>query len=639
MWIIRNRKSTLAIESCVVNSDGSITVTFSGVLRSNWGATLFVKPLYQSNYTDEGCGSGPVAVTWFNEISEPPLDSLNTSNPSGSLPLSSSVTVTHITCVYDDCGNCAPNCELVKLKSTVYHKLELYVFSQSEYYCSVCSEMPIPTPTLTATRTLTPTPTSTPTSTPTLTRTPTLTQTLTSTSTNTPTLTSTPTPTLTGTQTPTRTSTPTLTSTQTPTRTSTQTPTRTSTPTLTSTQTPTRTSTSTPTLTGTQTPTRTSTSTPTSTPPATPTSTPPATPTSTPPATPTSTPPATPTSTPPATQTSAPTQTPQVSSSPQTTPSYVPPPSFANLPFRRSLDLASINNNIDSIKYNSPNNTDMAVCLAFFSPSLSKNLLNNYNTIISKLSQANIPNFTIELSYNNKFIIENSFVKVISKSVMFHKENLWNVLANKIPSKFRKLIFLDADIVFTNPNWYEETSNRLEEFDVIQPFEYAIWQGKYGNLEMSNPCSAQFIGLNDKLDFSKCHPGFAWAMNRTIFSDMGGFFENQVLGAGDALFAMALNKNKLSVGDYGYHSSLINNYNKYLENVSNLDVSVDYLEYCNAIHLYHGSIDNRNYENKKYPKNIQLIKRKDGILEWNSNNIKENNRIMQNYFNSRKEDS
>jgi hypothetical protein len=196
-------------------------------------------------------------------------------------------------------------------------------------------------------------------------------------------------------------------------------------------------------------------------------------------------------------------------------------------------------------------------------------------------------------------------------------------------------MFLDGDIIFTNPNWYEETSNLLRFNDIVQPYEVAAWQGKDESIRLSNPCSAQFIGLGQDLDFSKSHPGFAWAMNRKTFDEINGFYEHQVLGAGDALFGMALNKQKLKSNHYGYHKSLIRSYNEYLNNISNYNLNIDYLNDCDAIHLYHGELSNRNYGGKEIPPSLDLTRNENGLLDWKNNEM---NEMMIRNFSSRKED-
>lgn len=285
-------------------------------------------------------------------------------------------------------------------------------------------------------------------------------------------------------------------------------------------------------------------------------------------------------------------------------------------------------------EYKDPAKKDMAVCLAFFSPVNSKRLLNNYIKIKKSLNDARIPNYTIELKLNNKSFISDAYLSLDSSSIMFYKENLWNILAEKISKKYKKLCFLDCDITFSDMDWYEKTSELLEESDIVQPFENAIWLDEQDAEVQRNPCVAQFIGFGNKLDFSNSHPGFSWAVNRKIFDKINGFYQDHVLGAGDAFFAMALNHSKLKPSSYGYHKDLVDSYNNYLKNIKKCKIKVDYLEGCDAIHSYHGKLENRNYT-KAEVKNIKLIKDNFGLLQWED--IKNNQAVLE-MFRNRKED-
>jgi hypothetical protein len=287
-----------------------------------------------------------------------------------------------------------------------------------------------------------------------------------------------------------------------------------------------------------------------------------------------------------------------------------------------------------SDQYNKPSNKDMAVCMCFFSPVNSKALLNNYKRVKKSLDDAEIPNYTIELKFSNKLLINDSYFSLFTKSIMFYKENLWNILAEKIPTKYKKLCFLDSDIKFSDLDWYEKTSTLLKTADIVQPYETAVWLDKQNNEIQRSPCVAQFIGFGNELDYSRCHPGFAWAMNRKFFEKIRGFYDRQVLGSGDALFAMALNHNKLKDSDYGYHKSLVDSYDKYLKNIKKQKFKIDYLEDCDATHFYHGSPANRHYA-ETIIEDLNLYRDSFGVLQWKHI---ANNQIMLESFRNRKED-
>ena len=192
---------------------------------------------------------------------------------------------------------------------------------------------------------------------------------------------------------------------------------------------------------------------------------------------------------------------------------------------------------IANVRYRAPLIKDMAVGLVFFNPAKSKRMLMNYFYTIEKLKIANIPYFTLELVYNREEPEIKDAFHVYAKSVMFHKENLCTLLEAKIPWYYSKVLFLDADIVFGNPNWYSEVSAALSDHDVVQPFTTAVWMDI--TYTRATQIRESVIYMNREKPFDhKLHPGFAWAFRRKWFRKVG-FFEYGVTGSGDTLSAAA----------------------------------------------------------------------------------------------------
>jgi hypothetical protein len=164
-------------------------------------------------------------------------------------------------------------------------------------------------------------------------------------------------------------------------------------------------------------------------------------------------------------------------------------------------------------------------------------MLMNYFYTIEKLKIANIPYFTLELVYNREEPEIKDAFHVYAKSVMFHKENLCTLLEAKIPWYYSKVLFLDADIIFGNPNWYSEVSSALSDHDVVQPFTTAVWMDI--TYTRATQIRESVIYMNREKTFDhKLHPGFAWAFRRKWFRKVG-FFEYGVTGSGDTLSAAA----------------------------------------------------------------------------------------------------
>jgi len=113
---------------------------------------------------------------------------------------------------------------------------------------------------------------------------------------------------------------------------------------------------------------------------------------------------------------------------------------------------------------------DTAVCLVIFNPAESKRILMNYLYTVNLLTLQEIPWFTMELVFNEKdpeIPVAPNVFHVRSNSYMFHKERMCRVMERKLPSKFTKVVFMDADLIFSKNSWYSDISNLLNTHDVV----------------------------------------------------------------------------------------------------------------------------------------------------------------------------
>src|SRR6185369_4853880 len=100
-----------------------------------------------------------------------------------------------------------------------------------------------------------------------------------------------------------------------------------------------------------------------------------------------------------------------------------------------------------------------------------------------------------------------------SSTVLWHKENLLNVLVGKLPPGIKKIVWADCDLTFSAPDWWKRASEMLEDKIAIQPFETAVWHNPDG--VSSYQTKKSFVhyvvheapGPNERVDWPKCHPG------------------------------------------------------------------------------------------------------------------------------------
>lgn len=277
---------------------------------------------------------------------------------------------------------------------------------------------------------------------------------------------------------------------------------------------------------------------------------------------------------------------------------------------------------------------DMAVCFVFFNPAKSKRLLMNYLYVNNVYKSAGLPVFTIELVFEGSEPEIPHAHHVRGSSYMFHKERLCRLLEKRIPQKYTKLVFLDADVLFEDPLWYWKTSEALEEHDVVQPFSKAHWLDlTYTNVELSRETAVKMIG--PYWDF-KYHPGFAWAFRREWYQEIG-FFDWAISGSGDTLSCAKWMNKKFHMNFKSLPNAMKREYAGYLKKHGPRISCIE----GNAFHLYHGSRKNRQYAERHklldIPEHIEdmITLNKYGVYEWKDMKW---NQVFLDYFKTREDD-
>lgn len=231
-----------------------------------------------------------------------------------------------------------------------------------------------------------------------------------------------------------------------------------------------------------------------------------------------------------------------------------------------------------------------------------------------------------------------------SSDAIFYKENLWNLAAQSCGAD--KLLFLDADVRFSRDDVADLTAAALDHCDVLQPFETAIWFDRHGDLSLCRRSAACGLLAGREPIPGVYHPGFAWAMTRSAFMRLGGWYTGHPFGGGDVAFAYSLDSRWLTnrrtefIPDdtICWHSE---SFRAYQRRGVEARLRVGYLPGVECYHRWHGDTDRRQYTTRcnylpiprgeEYP----LHCRPDGLLAWDNAAAAA---AAQRYFDSRMED-
>lgn len=252
--------------------------------------------------------------------------------------------------------------------------------------------------------------------------------------------------------------------------------------------------------------------------------------------------------------------------------------------------------------------------------------------------------------------------QIFLESEIWHKENLINIGISRLPSTWKYVAWIDADIDFVNPDWMLETVHELQHHSVVQMFEDALDMGPEHEV-MTKSKSFGYCykkGLPHKNDksvskndyyYSKkssdgyyWHPGYAWAATREAINTFGGLFDTAIVGAGDHHMACALiGEAKRSIPQK-IHRNYRNQVMAWQDRASRLHKNIGYVK-GTIYHYWHGKKRDRQYKNRwdilidnNFDPSTHIHKDWQGVWSLFSGNEKLRDEIRI-YFQSRNEDS
>ena len=259
--------------------------------------------------------------------------------------------------------------------------------------------------------------------------------------------------------------------------------------------------------------------------------------------------------------------------------------------------------------------------------------------------------YVVELIYGNQYYFltnknNPNHLQLHVEHPLWHKENMINLAVDKLlPEDWKAFAWIDADVTFESPTWASDTLKILNNFDIVQLFSHCEDLDKDEmtmNIFQSfayNYCKAKPY-VNKGLDY--WHSGYAWAIKRQAYEQLGGLYHYGVLGSGDAIMALSLigRVDKVMRHDYseGYKHSMY----EFQRKACSLK-----LGYVNGVirHSYHGSKKNRKYMERgeilvkyKYDPYRMINIDSSGVLIPNHRFKHEFKKDILKYFHERNED-
>jgi hypothetical protein len=256
---------------------------------------------------------------------------------------------------------------------------------------------------------------------------------------------------------------------------------------------------------------------------------------------------------------------------------------------------------------------------------------------------------TTELQQGNKPYATSAEHKFRTKHEIWHKENLINLVVQRLPKDWKYLAWIDSDIEFHNANWVEDTISQLQHYKVVQLFSHAIDMGPddeaMNTFESFGYRFARGLGYTRPGYGKFSHPGYAWAMTRRAYNKVGGLVDFAILGSADTHMALAfIGKVELSI-----NRNLHQNYQQLLKRYQErcklyINENVGYVK-GTILHHWHGKKKDRQYSSRwliliehNYDPLMDIYRDAQGLYQL-SDHKPEFRDALRRYFRARNEDS
>ena len=191
---------------------------------------------------------------------------------------------------------------------------------------------------------------------------------------------------------------------------------------------------------------------------------------------------------------------------------------------------------------------DLWVITTYFNPVGYQALRRNYARFAAPIVQAGLNLVTVECAFGEgmfELTPSPQVIQVRTNDMLWLKERLINLAILRLPPHAQKIVWVDADILFTNPAWAQQTATLLDRWPIVQPFDCVERlkprqnASDGGAARRSFACQLQRRPESAHLGgAAHGQPGIAWAARRDLV-ERHGVYDADILGGNDELFAHA----------------------------------------------------------------------------------------------------
>jgi hypothetical protein len=303
--------------------------------------------------------------------------------------------------------------------------------------------------------------------------------------------------------------------------------------------------------------------------------------------------------------------------------------------------------------------TDLCVVTSYFNPARYQTKRANYVMFANALLNSRIALHTIELAFDDMpFELEASdaVVQMRGGAILWQKERLLNLLLEHVPTRFTKIAWVDADLLFERTNWAVQASCALDEVSVLQPFSNVAClpvgathfiEGSEAHASFAATVAADHSCLARQRWAAHGHTGFAWAARRAVLEEIG-FYDTCVAGSADHLMAHAFcgdARSRCIDHIVGRHTAFRQHFEEWSQRAFDMTLGNIGCVGGRVLHLWHGNMADRRYYEQclealshNFDPDRDLAMNSQGLWDW-SGSCEGLREWSRDYFAARREDS
>jgi hypothetical protein len=277
------------------------------------------------------------------------------------------------------------------------------------------------------------------------------------------------------------------------------------------------------------------------------------------------------------------------------------------------------NNTLYRNKYRT--HSEAAIVTCFFNPTNNPYRTKAFNIFYESIKHLNHMVIECVIGDAKPELPENDNIKrVHTQTLLWHKETLLNLAIKSLPSKYKYIFWVDADVLFTNKNWLVESVEKLKKVNILQPFEYCFHLEKDElepsfNIERAKLSTDSIMTINrhpmtwrsfasnaeesptrassENYDYHG-HVGFAWGAKRSIL-EACPLYDRALIGGADHIMAHA-------AAGHIPHNCITKSFTDDIQSVN--DWSRDFYAQVKGLigytkgdlyHIWHGDLKDRQY--------------------------------------------